>query len=109
MGTQEETGVLDRFAGMPSRGPGNGGGGGGNGHTALLMSDFAAADEEPVRRVMMSKPANGQDLYTQSCNLFEAETTSSALWVNSGCLGSWRLVRLWDTRLSPMFEICIKV
>ena len=61
MGTQEETGVLDRFAGMPSRGPGNGGGGGGNGHTALLMSDFAAADEEPVRRVMIPKPENGQD------------------------------------------------
>ena len=52
MGTQEETGVLDRFAGMPSsRGP-SVGGGGGNGHTALLMSDFAAPDEEPVRPEM---------------------------------------------------------
>ena len=48
MGTQEETGVLDRFAGMPSsRGP-SVSGAGGNGHTALLMSDFAAPDEEPV-------------------------------------------------------------
>ena len=77
VGTQEETGVLDRFAGMPSRGPGNGGGGGGgNGHTALLMSDFAAADEEPVRRAMIPKPVNGQDLYVQTCNLFEAEIRS---------------------------------
>ena len=48
VGTQEETGVLDRFAGMPSsRGP-SVSGAGGNGHTALLMSDFAAPDEEPV-------------------------------------------------------------
>ena len=71
MGTQEETGVLDRFAGMPSRGPGNGGGGG-NGHTALLMSDFAAADEEPVRSREGGddlKSESGQDLY-RVANLF---------------------------------------
>ena len=80
MGTQEETGVLDRFAGMPSRGPGNGGGGGGNGHTALLMSDFTAADEEPVRRVMISKPENGQHLCIHTANLFEAEIISRVFW-----------------------------
>ena len=79
VGTQEETGVLDRFAGMPSRGPGNGGGGGGNGHTALLMSDFAAADEEPVRWVMISEPANGQDLNMQTCNLL-GDIISRVFW-----------------------------
>ena len=46
VGTQEETGVLDMYTGMPTRGLGSGGGG--NGHTALLMSDFATPDEEPV-------------------------------------------------------------